>query len=200
MEASNNYTFKSIATLLTAIIIAITSPTSAARPAGGAASTEFIRRSCSGTAYPSLCFSSLSSHASAIQQNPKLLADMALSVSLSTTRAASADIVRVAHGAGMSRREASAMRDCVEELSDSVEQLRRSMAEMGRIGGARPSDFGMMMSDVQTWVSAALTNDDTCVEGFAGKTRAAVRGRIVNVVHTTSNALALINSYAALHG
>ncbi|KAK6155849.1 hypothetical protein DH2020_010097 [Rehmannia glutinosa] len=93
------------------------------------------------------------------------------------------------------------MADCVEELSDSVDQLRKSMAEMNHIKG---SNFGLTMSDVQTWVSAALTDEDTCMDGFAGKVmngaaRAAVRGRILNVVHMTSNALALINSYAVIH-
>ncbi|KAG8381491.1 hypothetical protein BUALT_Bualt06G0127300 [Buddleja alternifolia] len=195
-------------TIATLLIITLTlthssinSGCAAARPASGATNTEFIKTSCSATSYPTLCYSSLSSHASAIQQNPKLLAHAALSVSLDTASATSVDMVKLSRAAGMSHREAGAMRDCVEELSDSVDQLRRSMAEMKEING---SNFGMMMSDVQTWVSAALTDEDTCMEGFAGKvmngaTKTAVRRRIVNVAHMTSNALALINSYAALH-
>ncbi|KAK4479972.1 hypothetical protein RD792_013026 [Penstemon davidsonii] len=54
-------------------------------------------------------------------------------------------------------------------------------------------------------VSAALTDEDTCADGFAGKAmnggvKTAVRQRILNIVHITSNALALVNSYAALNG
>lgn len=99
----------------------------------------------------------------------------------------------------MTPREIGAMRDCIEELSDSVDQLRNSMAEMAQLRG---SNFALTMNDIQTWVSAALTDDDTCMDGFAGKvmngnSKIAVRERIVNVAHMTSNALALINS---LHG
>ncbi|GJX76840.1 putative cytochrome P450 [Tanacetum coccineum] len=62
-------------------------------------------------------------------------------------------------------------------------------------------DFGLVMSDIQTWVSAALTDEDTCSEGFANdpKMKNVVRGKVVNVVHLTSNALGLINSYDSLH-
>ncbi|CAL1387165.1 unnamed protein product [Linum trigynum] len=49
----------------------------------------------------------------------------------------------------------------------------------------------MMISDVQTWVSTALTNENTCNDGFTGKEMAgevktAVRGRIEKIAHLTS--------------
>ncbi len=61
-----------------------------------------------------------------------------------------------------------------------------------------------MMNDIQTWVSAALTDEDTCTDGFAenamnGNVKTTVRARVVNMAHMTSNALALINSYASFH-
>ncbi|KAK4385103.1 hypothetical protein Sango_2634300 [Sesamum angolense] len=199
------YTSKSVATLL--ILLTFISSSvhsgSAARPAAGATNTEFIRTSCSTTIYPKLCYySALASHAITIQQNPKLLAHAALSVSLDTARSTSVDMVKLSRSTGMTPRQVGAMRDCIEELSDSVEQLRKSVAEMNQMTG---SNFGLITNDIQTWVSAALTDDDTCMEGFAGKfmngaVKTAVRGRIVNVAHMTSNALALINSFAALHG
>lgn len=95
------------------------------------------------------------------------------------------------------------MRDCIEVMGDSVNLLRKSFGEMSQIKG---SNFELMMSDIQTWVSAALTDDDTCSDGFAGNgmngnMKNIVRGRIVNIAHLTSNALALINNYAtSVHG
>ncbi|KAL0400885.1 UNVERIFIED_CONTAM: hypothetical protein Slati_4118400 [Sesamum latifolium] len=198
------YTSKSVATLLILLTFFSSSVHSggAARPAAGATNTEFIRTSCSAQTYPRLCYSALASHASAIQQDPKLLAHAALSVSLDTARSTSVDMVKLSRSTGMTPRQVGAMRDCVEELSDSVDQLRKSVAEMNQMKG---SNFELMMSDIQTWVSAALTDEDTCMDGFAGKfmngaVKTAVRGRIVNVAHMTSNALALINSFATLHG
>ncbi|CAN1159041.1 21 kDa protein [Linum perenne] len=57
------------------------------------------------------------------------------------------------------------------------------------------------VSNVVTWVSAALTNENTCVDGFEGKAlngrmKDGIRGRFRNTVMVTSNALALINKYA----
>lgn len=193
----------SIAALLIVLplIFSATNSGCEARPAAST-STEFIRTSCSSTSYPTLCYSSLSSHAALIQQNHKVLANTALSVSLDTTRSTSAAVLKLSHTSGLTPREAGAMHDCLEVLGDSVDELKKSMEEMNQLNG---SNFEMTMSDVQTWVSAALTDEDTCMDGFAGKdahggVKAAVRGRIVNVAHMTSNALSLINTYAALHG
>jgi pectinesterase inhibitor-like protein len=99
----------------------------------------------------------------------------------------------------MKPREVSAMKDCVEESGDAVNELGKSMDEMSH---ARQSNFQSMIDDVQTWVSAALTDESTCSDGFAGNAmngnlKTAVRGRIVNIAQLTSNALALINNYAS---
>lgn len=174
---------------------------SAARALAGTTNTEFIKSSCSATTYPKLCFTSLSSQATIIRSDPKLLTHAALSVSLETARSTSAKMVNLSKSQRMTPREVSAMRDCIEELSDSVDQLRHSMAEMTQL---RASNFDLIMNDIETWVSAALTDDDTCTDGFSGKainanTRIAVRARILNIAHMTSNALALVNSYASLH-
>ncbi|KAJ8552784.1 hypothetical protein K7X08_020177 [Anisodus acutangulus] len=174
----------------------------AARPAVGETNTEFIRTSCKSTTYPNLCFSSLSSRSTAIGVSPQLLAHESLTVSLETTQSTSAMMLKLAHGQGMTPREVGAMRDCVEELSDAVDELRKSLGEMKELKG---KEFGLKMNDIETWVSAALTDEDTCTEGFGGKVmngkvKKVVRGKILEVAHMTSNALALINSLCALHG
>ncbi|PON89465.1 Pectinesterase inhibitor domain containing protein [Trema orientale] len=166
--------------------------------------TEYIRTSCRETTYPRLCFSSLSVHANTIQTSPQLLAATALNVTLSSAKATSAIMSRLSLGHGLKPREVSAMKDCVEELSESVDELRRSIGEMSRVRGRR-GDFKLMINDIQTWVSAALTDENTCSDGFQGKAlngnlKTVVRGRIVNVAQLTSNALALINRYALVHG
>ncbi|KAL8539598.1 hypothetical protein ACS0TY_001272 [Phlomoides rotata] len=193
---------KHIATLFVVLTTLINSGC-AARPAAVTTNADFIRSSCSATTYPTLCYSSLSTHASAIQQSPKLLAHAALSVSLDAARSTSADMVKLSRGGALKPQEVAAMRDCVEELSDSVDQLRNSMAEMKRI--KQGPKYDLMMSDIQTWVSAALTDEDTCMDGFAGEvmdgaTKTKVRAKIESVAHITSNALALINCYASLRG
>ncbi|KAL6986074.1 hypothetical protein U1Q18_019441 [Sarracenia purpurea var. burkii] len=162
--------------------------------------TDYIKKSCNATTYPRLCFKSLSTYANNIKTSPKKLATTALSVTLSATRSASAAMKNLSESQGLSPREAAAVADCVEELGDSVDELRRSTEEMGHIGGGG-SEFAFQMNDIETWVSAALTDDDTCMDGFAGasmngEVKTTVRERILKVAHLASNALALINNYA----
>ncbi|KAK4572036.1 hypothetical protein RGQ29_030445 [Quercus rubra] len=165
-------------------------------------STEFIRTSCSSTTYPKLCFTSLSTYTNLIQTSPQLLASTALNVTLSSAKSTYTMMVNISKSQGMSPKVVATMKDCVEELSDSVYELKKSIREMKNVKGSK---FQLMISDIQTWVSAALTDETTCTDGFQGKAtngnvKTLVRGRIVNVAQLTSNALALINRYASLHG
>ena len=94
------------------------------------------------------------------------------------------------------------MRDRIEELNKSVNEIQRSIGEMRKL---KERDFKAMMRDVQTWINAALTDENTCSDGFQGSNmngdlKTLVRSQIVNVAQLTSNALALINRYAIVHG
>ncbi|XP_014492871.1 21 kDa protein [Vigna radiata var. radiata] len=177
------------------------------------ASTLFIRTSCSFTTYPRLCYTSLARHAELIQTNRVLLTGAALNVTLASAKSTAAVVSMMAKSQGLKPREVAAMKDCVEVLSDSVDELRRSIDGMTHL---RTSNFEMTMSDLQTWVSAALTDENTCTDGFqesatatataaaatttttiAGtNTKTRVRGLVVQVAQLTSNALALINQLA----
>ncbi|XP_028784380.1 21 kDa protein-like, partial [Neltuma alba] len=164
------------------------------------ANTHFIRTSCNSTAYPRLCFASLSKHAGFIQTNRVLLTSAALNVTLASAKATSVMISTMSKSYGiMKPREAAAMRDCLEELRDSVDELRKSIGKMSQLGD---SNFEVTMNDVQTWVSAALTDESTCTDGFQGvngNLKNTVRSRIVQVAQLTSNALAFINQLASSH-
>ncbi|KAK9984597.1 hypothetical protein SO802_034122 [Lithocarpus litseifolius] len=189
--------FSTLTTLMTLIVFATyMNQCSASRPIPTETNTQFIKTSCGVTTYPELCFSSLSSYANEIQTSPKVLASTALSVALTTTRSTSEIIAKLYKSQGLKPKEAAALSDCVEELSDSVDELEKSIEEMGNAGG---KSFGLQMNDIQTWVSSSLTDEDTCLDGFIGNgnVKNTVGNQIVNVAQMTSNALALINSYAA---
>ncbi|KAK1272405.1 hypothetical protein QJS04_geneDACA012355 [Acorus gramineus] len=143
--------------------IIITTASSAIRtsPRGGKKATDFIKNSCTQTTYPQLCFDTLSTHANTIR--PEMLAQAALNVILDSARSSLAAVSGAGGGRLMSPREAAAISDCVESMGDSVDELRQSVAEMeGPVG----QDFYVKVGDVQTWVSAALTEEDTCMDGL----------------------------------
>lgn len=89
-------------------------------------------------------------------------------------------------------------------MGDTADRLSKSVRELKNTGRASGPDFIWHMSNVETWVSAALTDDNTCLDGFSGrvlngKIKDSVRARVTNLVQVTSNALALVNSFAAKH-
>lgn len=104
----------------------------------------------------------------------------------------------------MKPREYNALRDCVENMNDSVDRLSQSVKELGLVmgKGKGKKDFTWHVSNVQTWVSAAITDQDTCLDGLDGphvdaNLRASVRPRVVYASQVTSNALALVNHFAS---
>lgn len=165
------------------------------------ATTDFIKTSCKATRYPALCVKSLSMYASTIQQSPKQLARTALAVSLDRARSASKYVSQLHKANGLKPRERAAVNDCSNNVGDSVYELARSAQELSRAGRKGSAKFRWHMSNVQTWVSAAITDEYTCVDGLAetagnGQLKAALRSRVVHVARLTSNALALVNRYA----
>ncbi|XP_021285602.1 21 kDa protein-like [Herrania umbratica] len=174
-----------------------TSPSAASSRA-----SNFIKASCSATKYPALCVQSLAAFAPTIQQSPRQLAQTALSVSLDRAQSTEAFVSKMKKFQGLKEREYEAIKDCIEEMSDSVERLSKSVQELKHMGQAKGQDFSWHVSNVETWVSAALTDESTCVDGFAsraldGKIKASIRARVMNVAQVTSNALSLVNQFAS---
>ncbi|KAK7309032.1 hypothetical protein RJT34_05454 [Clitoria ternatea] len=166
---------------------------------------NFIKSSCRATLYPLLCVQTLLKYSTLIGRSDRQLAITALSVSISRTRSSASFVKKMSKGRGMKPREYRAVQDCVENIGDSVDSLRESVRELGRMGRAVGEDFSWHMSNVQTWVSAALTDDNTCLDGFSGSymngnVKTAIKERAVHVAQVTSNALALVNRFASRHG
>ncbi|KAL6580532.1 hypothetical protein OROMI_008556 [Orobanche minor] len=171
------------------------------RAAANKRNIRFIRTSCGATTYPSLCLKSLSMYASRIRNSPKKLVTTALYVSVARSRHTKTFIYKLSKFRGLKRREYAAIKDCLEELGDSVNRLSDSIRELRRLGRARGTEFTWHMSNVQAWVSAALTDHSTCLDGFSGRAlrgrvKSSVRARMTNVAQVTSNALALCNQFA----
>ncbi|KAI3448550.1 hypothetical protein Pfo_005215 [Paulownia fortunei] len=98
----------------------------------------------------------------------------------------------------ISYREQIAIDDCKELLDFSVSELAWSMAEMNKIraGFKDPHSDG----NLKAWLSAALSNQDTCLEGFEGTDRRLehfIRGSLSQVTQLIGNVLTL---YTQMHG
>ncbi|KAM7494615.1 hypothetical protein LguiB_029224 [Lonicera macranthoides] len=161
--------------------------------------TQVIKKTCGVTLYPKLCFKSLSSYSVSIQTSPYELASAALSVTLKRAKTASDRLSTLSRRRNLGPREVGAIKDCLENMEDSVDELQKSIMAMVDLDGP---EFEIKMGNVLTWVSAALTDEDTCMDGFKAQgismeIKGIIRGFIVNVSHLTSNALAIINSLSS---
>lgn len=166
----------------------------------------YIEASCQTTRYPALCIHCLSTYISTNTtiQTPKQLAQVALSASLNRALYTRAYLLKVARELKANKaKEYQAVKDCLEQINDSVDQLKQSINELlsldreGHVGG----DMFWHISNVETWVSAALTDASSCVDAFPGrnmsKWKATIKGKVLNVAQTTSNALSLFHRFAA---
>ncbi|KAI3727505.1 hypothetical protein L6452_16121 [Arctium lappa] len=166
--------------------------------------SEFIRTSCKTTRHPALCVRCLTIYAGSIRGSDHELAKAAVSVSLKDTKAAATFVSKLARAPGIKPREYQAVRDCVSTMTNSVSSLSQSVQELGQMGRFKGQAFEWHMSNVETWVAAALTNQNICARGLAddsikGHVKDAITKRMVYVSQVTSNALALLNRFAVRH-
>ncbi|OWM67825.1 21 kDa protein-like [Punica granatum] len=163
--------------------------------------TDYIRTSCAATLYKDVCYSTLCRYARAIRNDPDRLARVAISVSLSRARRMAEYVSNLSRQAdyGAGPRAAAALHDCFTNFGDAVDEIKGSLNQMRGLDTSSQESFRFQMSNVQTWMSAALTDEETCTDGFEdvpeGPVKSDVNNRATGVKQVTSNALALVNSF-----
>ncbi|KAL6128956.1 hypothetical protein ACLB2K_072309 [Fragaria x ananassa] len=162
-----------------------------------------IEAACKGTRYQDLCIHCLSTYVkpNTTIQSPQELAHVALTASLYRALYARAFVLKVAKEIDILKRENQVVRDCLQQINDSVDQLSGSIKELRRLGKSPVGDdLFWHISNVETWVGTALTDASTCVDELPGpnmsKLKATIKGKVLNVAQTTSNALALFHRFA----
>ncbi|GAV64869.1 PMEI domain-containing protein [Cephalotus follicularis] len=157
---------------------------------------DYIKIACNSTTYPEICYNSLASYASTIKTDPQKLCNTALSITLKAARNESALVSAIAKQKGLTSTEKAIVKDCIDNVGDSVDELKQSLKELEGLQG---SDVQFHMANLKTWVSAAITDEETCTDGFNGnKVNATVKNKIrnsiLNLAKLTSISLALIDN------
>nr|CAB3494229.1 unnamed protein product [Digitaria exilis] len=198
------------------VVVVSARPSPSSSSSSSASVVSFIRSWCAGTEYPALCDATLAPYAATVGSSPARLSWAALTVTLGGARAATAAMKAMATAAAghhLTPVGAEAARDCVSMLGDAEDLLEQAVDAMASLAqqkgnaaaGSSSSgsrDVRFQVDSVQTWASAALTNDDMCVEGFKGEDAGgggvleAVRGHVAGVAHLTANALGIVNAMA----
>ncbi|KAL2337529.1 hypothetical protein Fmac_011975 [Flemingia macrophylla] len=166
----------------------------------------YIESSCNGTLYPNLCVRCLAQYVKSTINGPQHLAQYALSASFSRALHTRGYLLKVIKElkSSKNKREYLIVQDCVNQINDSVNQLSQAMKELRRLnkrGSTINDDMLWHISNVETWVSTALTDASTCVYSFPGnrmsKRAAAIKVKAMDVAEHTSNALFLFHKYAS---
>ncbi|KAL6952166.1 pectinesterase [Sarracenia purpurea var. burkii] len=157
--------------------------------------TVAISRTCSRTQYPTLCVNSLLDFPGALSASEQDLVH--ISVNMTLQRIGRAFFVASEiNNLDMDALERSAYDDCIELLEDSVAQLERSLSSVRNSpdGNAPPAGSNQ---DVLTWLSAALTNQDTCTDGLgevSGRVKDNMKERLKDLSELVSNSLAIYST------
>lgn len=157
--------------------------------------TNYLKKACNSTLYPQICFESLSSYTSTIKTNGLKLCTKALTVTLKAASNTSRLVKSLSKEGNLSKAEAGIIKDCIDEMGDSIDMLKKSLKALGSVNG---SEIEFQISNIKTWMSAAMTDETTCTDGIderkiSDEVMRKIRKTIVNISMLTSNALALIN-------
>ncbi|KAK6936691.1 Pectinesterase inhibitor domain [Dillenia turbinata] len=162
--------------------------------------TQAISWTCGKTLYPSLCINYLLDFPGSLSAEERDLVHISVNMTLQHFGKA-LYITSEISNLKMDARVRSAYEDCIELLEDSVDALTRSLYSISPSSSA-PSNGQQHGStqDVLTWLSAALTNQDTCTDGLgevSGPVKNQMEDRLRDLSELVSNCLAI---FAAASG
>ncbi|XP_039145343.1 pectinesterase 3-like [Dioscorea cayenensis subsp. rotundata] len=159
-------------------------------------SSSSIKAVCEATRYPNSCFSSISSKEGANKtSNPLEIFKISLQVAMNSLSNVSSWLNSY-KSQTKDKNIMAALDDCQELFADAMDTLNDSLVSLQDFDVAKlsssSSSSSLLISDLQTWLSAVVTYQETCIDGFEGDTRRTVEAAMVNSTQLTSNSLAIV--------
>ncbi|CAK7352272.1 unnamed protein product [Dovyalis caffra] len=146
-------------------------------PSSQTSSDQSIRAMCNVTRYPDSCHSSMSSSLKASSNDtnpnpdPKMLFFLSLQVSLNElTKLSSLPQWIVSSNSYKNETNdplvQSALHACETLFQDAIDQVNKSMSSMQVGQGVKTMLLISKINDIRTWLSTAITDQDTCIAGL----------------------------------
>ncbi|XP_074577593.1 pectinesterase-like [Curcuma longa] len=197
-----------VAALISVIAAKCSSPTTTV------AAHAILHNSCAGTRYPAVCRSAISS-------SPSLLASISshtdvilasLNLTYSAVHRSVLHIHSLSTRPNLTTRERTALADCLDMFDDSLDELRlatthlRCLAAAAAPSAASSSHIpDSLLVDPEILVSAAMTNQESCLDGFSHSQndrhlRQSLVVELTHVTHMCSNALGMIKNLSVNGG
>lgn len=162
--------------------------------------TQAISNTCSKTRFPSLCINYLLDFPDSTGASEKDLVHISLNMTLQHLSKALYTSASISSTVGINPYIRAAYTDCLELLDNSVDALARALTSAvpsSSSNGAVKPLTSSSTEDVLTWLSAALTNQDTCAEGFAdtsGDVKDQMTNNLKDLSELVSNCLAIFSA------
>ena len=158
--------------------------------------SNFVKISCNVTTYPSVCLTSLLPYASAVKSDPVRLVKQALSVTLNASSTTRSTISKLAKAKNITKGDAAVLKDCIVDIQDSISEIKDSLKAISSLNSSADKKF--VLSNAETWTSAALTDEYSCTDGMEDEevspaVKKKIKTSVFSIARLSSNALYLIN-------
>ncbi|XP_022889551.1 pectinesterase-like [Olea europaea var. sylvestris] len=127
-----------------------------------------VKSSCNITLYPDLCYSTI---ASFLTQNKNVksqrdVIELALNITLTTLQSNYFKVEKlIAKGKKLTEREKTALNDCLETIDETLDELHETVEDLEEYPNKK--SLKEHADDLKTLMSAAMTNQETCLDGFS---------------------------------
>ncbi|KAG2326027.1 hypothetical protein Bca52824_008755 [Brassica carinata] len=162
--------------------------------------SRYVKDACNVTRYQQLCVRTLWPFTIVAKNNSSKWARAGVAVTITDTKRILRLLLKTRNSPAVGKRERVALSDCRELFVDSLDNLYKSLSVLRKLDA---DQFQQQMSDLATWLSAALTDEDTCLDGFeetmsnsSSSTVRMIKRKATRSMHLCSNALALLNKLA----
>ncbi|XP_047325276.1 pectinesterase-like [Impatiens glandulifera] len=147
---------------------------------------------CDQTLYTDLCVSTLASIPNLHTKSIPEIISATINVTVSEVRSSeyNCSSIRRKFSRKLTPYDRRALEDCLELLDDTIDELRSAISDLSTRKTAS-KHYG----DLQTLLSGAMTNQQTCLDGFAfskANLRKYVQGRLRKISKHVSNSLAML--------
>ncbi|KAF8401172.1 hypothetical protein HHK36_014476 [Tetracentron sinense] len=126
-----------------------------------------LKSSCSTTLYPDLCYSAIATVPGATHKLSTKKDIIEISLNLTTTAVEHNyfTIEKLVASKNLTEREETALHDCLEMIDETLDELHKTADDLKEYPNKK--SLSQHADDLKTLLSAAMTNQDSCVDGFS---------------------------------
>ncbi|KAK2652493.1 hypothetical protein Ddye_012349 [Dipteronia dyeriana] len=164
-----------------------------------AASHVILKTACGNTKYPGLCYSSIAAVPEAAKKvtSQKDVIELSLNLTTTTVEHNFFKIEKLLKTRDLTKREKTALHDCLETIDETLDELHKAVDDLHEYPNKKT--LIQHADDLKTLMSAAMTNQETCLDGFSHddadkKVRKTLMSGQKHVEKMCSNVLAMIKN------